>query len=513
MRRREIPDTIARATTVVVMLVLVICGDPAVACDTQTSLPPPGDFDASFGAAVAIRGDRAVVGAPSNSGGVGAAAVFRFDGSNWVHEQTLTPAGPPRDVGQPRDFGAAVAIQGQWIVVGAQRSADQGTNGGSAFVYRFEGKAWVQHQKLLPADVALGDQFGNAVAIDGETILIAACGDNAPAPDSGSAYVYFFDGANWIQSQKLLASDAAAGDFFGRSLAMDGDFAVVGADGDDDVASAAGSAYVYSHSGAAWIQAQKLHAPDGQAFDSFGWSTSISNDVILVGAFRDDDNGTSSGSAHVFRHHESSWTHEQKLTPEDASASDLFGVSVSIAGDHAIIGASLDDDLGMDSGSAYCYRFENGAWNSAAKLTAADGSEFNGFGYSVALWGDAAIAGSWNDADSGSNTGAAHVITNLAGDCNANSISDYCDVIAGLSIDVNGDGLPDECDIPPPSSCVADIAPERSPNEIVDVDDLIAVIVAWGQCSWKDCTADLTQDGTVGVDDLLTVINAWGPCE
>jgi hypothetical protein len=508
MRRRAAQYTIANAAAAFALIV-AFCTRPAVAGDLQTSLPAM-NFDASFGAAVAIRGDRVVVGAPSSGGGVGAAVVFRFDGSKWVHEQTLTPVGP--NVGLPRDFGAAVAIHDQWIVIGAQRSADQGTNGGSAFVYRFEGKSWVQHQKLLPVDVALGDQFGNAVAVDGETILIAACGDNAPAPDSGSAYVYLFDGANWIQSKKLIADDAAAGDFFGRSLTMDGDDAIIGADGDDDIASAAGSAYVFHHDGATWVQEQKLHAPDGQALDSFGWSTSISNDAILIGAFRDDDNGTSSGSAHVFRHHESSWTHEQKLMPKDAAANDLFGISVSIAGDHAIIGASLDDDLGIDSGSAYCYRFDGATWKPNAKITAADGSEFNGFGYSVALWGDAMIAGSWNDADSGSNTGAAHVITNITGDCNANSISDYCDVIAGVSGDLNSDGLPDECDIPPPS-CVADIAPEGSPNAIVDVDDLLSVIVSWGACGAKDCFADLTQDGTVGVDDLLTVINGWGPCE
>ena len=478
------------------------------ACDPQTSLPAR-TFDASFGAAVAIRGDRAIVGAPSSNGGIGTAVVFRFDGLQWSVEQVLAPAGP--DAGVPRDFGAAVAIQGDWIIIGAQRSADQGTNGGSAFVFHHDGDSWVQVQKLLPIDVALGDQFGNAVAIDGDTILIAACGDNAPAPDSGSAYVYTFDGTNWIESQKLLAADAAAGDFFGRSLAMGGDAAIIGADGDDDLASAAGSAYIFHHNGASWVQEQKLHAPDGQAFDSFGWSTSISNDAALIGAFRDDDNGNSSGSAHVFRHNGAAWVHEQKLMPDDASANDLFGISVSIANDHAVIGAALDDDLGTDSGSAYSFGFDGKMWNQSAKITAADGSEFNGFGYSVSLWGDAAIAGSWNDADSGSNTDAAHVITNLTGDCNANAIPDYCDVVGGISDDADADGIPDECDAI--DECPADIAPEKSPNASVDVDDLISVIVSWGPCASRVCAADITQDTIVGVDDLLAVINAWGPCE
>jgi len=129
----------------------------------------------------------------------------------------------------------------------------------------------------------------------------------------------------------------------------------VGADENDDNGEGSGSAYVFRWNGSSWVEEQKLLPSDGAAEDYFGCSVSISGNVALVGADENDDNGEGSGSAYVFRWNGSSWVEEQKLLPSDGAAYDWFGESVSISGDVALVGAVLNDDDGADSGSAYVY--------------------------------------------------------------------------------------------------------------------------------------------------------------
>ncbi len=158
------------------------------------------------------------------------------------------------------------------------------------------------------------------------------------------------------QAAKLLASDGEAGDHFGISVSISGDTALVGAYFDDDNGSASGSAYVYVRNGSSWTQQAKLTANDGTEADRFGISVSISGDTALIGAIGDADNGNVSGSAYVFvRSGLGGWTQQGKLTPDDGSTSDFFGWSVAISADTALIAAFLDDDNGSASGSAYIF--------------------------------------------------------------------------------------------------------------------------------------------------------------
>ncbi len=144
------------------------------------------------------------------------------------------------------------------------------------------------------------------------------------------------------QLAKLLPDDGAAGDVFGESVSISGDVAVVGARLDDDNGNASGSAYVFRWNGSAWVQQAKLTASDGAAGDFFGFSVSISGDVAVIGAFFDDDNGINSGSAYVFQKPVGGWvdmTQTAKLTASDGAANDIFGHSVSISGEVAVVGA------------------------------------------------------------------------------------------------------------------------------------------------------------------------------
>ncbi len=154
---------------------------------------------------------------------------------------------------------------------------------------------------------------------------------------------------------KLTASDAALKDQFGFSVALSGDTALVGARRDDDAGSNSGSAYVFVRSGTTWTEQAKLTASDAAVDDRFGLGVALSGDTALVGAYRDDDAGSDSGSVYVFVRSGTTWTEQAKLTASDAAADDRFGTSVALSGDTALVGAYLDDDAGSSSGSAYVY--------------------------------------------------------------------------------------------------------------------------------------------------------------
>ncbi|MBW2724962.1 MAG: FG-GAP repeat protein [Deltaproteobacteria bacterium] len=168
---------------------------------------------------------------------------------------------------------------------------------GTAYAFRFDGTEWIEEQKFTASDAAEKDQFGVSVSVLGDVIAIGAFSNDEAAPNSGAAYVFRFNGTEWIEEQKLMASDAAARDEHGLSVAVSGDVIVVGAPGNR---SYSGSAYIYRFNGTDWSEDHKLAALDGVDRDSLGESLAVSGDVIVVGADGNDEAGENSGAAYVF---------------------------------------------------------------------------------------------------------------------------------------------------------------------------------------------------------------------
>jgi hypothetical protein len=327
-----------------------------------------------------------------------------------------------------------VAISGDTLVVGAPYDDDKGSNSGSAYIFtrNVAGSptaSWTQRAKLLASDGAADDWFGWSVAIDGDTVVVGAYGDDDKGSNSGSVYIFTHTvagspTASWTQRAKLLASDGAADDWFGYSVALDGDTVVVGAYGDDDKGSNNGSVYIFTHTvagspTASWTQRAKLLASDGAVDDYFGWSVAIDGDTVVVGAFRDDDKGSNSGSAYIFTRSiagspTASWTQRAKLLATDGAADDWFGYSVALDGDTVVVGARQDDDKGSNSGSAYIFTRSiagspTASWTQRTKLLASDVAADDLFGWSVAIDGDTVVVGANYDDDKGSNSGSAYV--------------------------------------------------------------------------------------------------------
>ena len=192
--------------------------------------------------------------------------------------------------------------------------------------------------------------------------IIGALGndDDEAGTDAGSAYIFEVNGTDWNETMKLTASDAAEGDVFGSSVSIDGDRAIIGANrNDDDAGTDAGSAYIFEFDGTQWKETAILTASDAAANDNFGRSVSINGDRAIIGAPGNDDDGNASGSAYIFEVNGTDWNETMKPTASDAAADDLFGSSVSIDGDRAIIGANQNDDNGSNSGSAYIFCLDN----------------------------------------------------------------------------------------------------------------------------------------------------------
>ncbi len=368
-----------------------------------------------FGRSVAISGDTTIVGAYGDNvgatGNQGSAYVFRVLGTNWTQEaQNVASDGAAND-----NFGFSVAISGDTAIVGAYID-DVGANGdqGSAYIFVRSGTAWTQQQQIFATGGAVGDQFGYAVAIYGDTAIVGANFDTVSAnADQGSAYVFVRSGIVWTQEAQITATGGTANDQFGNSVAISGNTVIVGANTDDvGINANQGSAYIFTRSGIVWTQQQQLNATGGAVGDNFGYSVALSGDTAIIGAYADDVGvNVNQGSAYVFVRSGIVWTQQQQLNGSGGAATDFFGWSVAISGDTAIVGA-YQDDVGVNAnqGSAYVFVRSGIVWTQQQQLTATGGAASDNFGYGVAISDDTAIVGAYGDAVGANvNQGSAYV--------------------------------------------------------------------------------------------------------
>ncbi len=370
----------------------------------------PGD---NFGSSTAASGNIAVVGARGDDdAGASSGSAYVFDTTTGNQLFKLTAA----DAAAGDSFGVSVAVSGNTAIVGALFDADAGLDSGSA--YLFDTTTGNQSFKLTAADAAAEDFFGASVAISGNTAIVGADENDGVGIDAGAAYL--FDTTTGNQLFKLTASDAAEDDGFGNSVALSGTTAIVGAHFDNNM----GSAYLFDTT--TGNQLLKLTASDAALADGFGSSVAISGNIAIVGADYNDDAGNNSGSAYLF----DTTTGNQlfKLTASDAEAHDQFGLSVAISGNMAIVGAPFNDDAGNISGSAYVFDVTTG--NELFKLAASDASTSDVFGFAVALSGNIAVAGPTLEGVIGSPTSSVYLFdVPLSGDFDLDGDVDGADFL------------------------------------------------------------------------------------
>jgi len=405
----------------------------------------PHDY---FGTSVAVDGDFMIIGAPLNEENgydAGAVYIYEYDGETWNEVQQI--------LGQEfAQLGGAVDIEGNVAVIGA--IGDDWLRGG-VYIYRYDGSTWNQEQ-LLTDDI-VNNAFGNAVSLVGDKLLIGAEDDNTNGQFAGAAYIYHYIGTTWVEKQKLIGSDTESSDGFGRSVAVDDDVLIIGADYNDGAVNRSGSAYIYRYNGASWTEEQKLIASNGEQGDYFGSAVAIENNEVVIGAPQTSNGGK--GIVYIFKDQGETWEEIQIIETESSFA--YFGYALARRGNSMIIGACKDEG----HGTAYLYRTSDQEWIEEEKYVASDAAYDDKFGSSVAIDDNVVLIGAPDENNqNGEEAGSAYVFE-----------------MPKLG-DIDGDGD-------------------------VDTADLLALLAAWGNPGGPE---DLNSDGIVNTADLLILLGNWG---
>ncbi|WP_437485633.1 cadherin-like beta sandwich domain-containing protein [Sorangium sp. So ce1014] len=415
------------------------------------------DAGDQFGFAVALDGNTLAVSAlreasaatgvdgdpTDNSKTSGAVYVFVRDGVSWVQQAYLKPT--TADVND--NFGYSLSLSGDTLAVSAQgedsnargmdgnQANNSQPNAGAVYIFSRSGTVWAQEAYIKASNTEAQDQFGYAVALEGDTLVVGAPTEDSNATgvnggqtsngasQAGAAYVFTRSGTTWTQQAYLKASNTGGGDAFGASVTLSGDTLAVGATGEasaatgvngaqaDNAASGSGAVYVFTRSGTTWTQQAYVKASNTGAGDAFGASVAISAHTLAVGATGEasaatgvngaqaDDSAPGSGAVYVFTRSGTSWSQQAYLKASNAESGDAFGSAVSIDNDFLIAGAPGEDSSSTEwgwlesdngapgGGAAYLFERSGGAWAQDAYIKAANTGASDAFGARLDLHG------------------------------------------------------------------------------------------------------------------------------
>lgn len=410
---------ISRLSSVVTLSLFILYNATALADRIDKLIASDGRAIDRYGSNIALSSDGGtlIVGSyfhDSNETNSGAAYVYQKNSIGW-QETKLAPSDPMTD----DRFGSDVSISddGSAAVIGAVYDDDNGVNSGSVYIFEKTDDRWSE-TKLIAADGSAGDFFGESVSIsgDGNKIVVGAygVGDSIDRTENtGAIYLYQRVDNEWLET-KLTASDGKAYQYFGSNVAIssDGNTIITGSITNRVNSSKTGAAYIYKWDGNLWNES-KLSASDGAEQDRFGCSVSVSANGkrIVVGACKDDDKGTNSGSIYIYSWIENNWI-ESKLSASDGHENEQFGMKTAISGDgrSLIVGVPNDTVNGSESGSVYSYKLDGNTWVEN-KITEADGKDGYFFGYDVSLsyFGDKKAVGARYGEGVTARTGAAYI--------------------------------------------------------------------------------------------------------
>ncbi len=468
---------------------------PTIAPDHHLSANDALPYD-GLGYGLAIDGNRMLAGARgSDSVSLNGGVVYTYarGASGWTQAaKVIFPTAVAND-----QVGTSIAMSGSVGIAGAPNRS--GT--GAAFSLRFDGGAWYPTNELTDPSAGEGARFGASTAASA-TRLVVGAPNSAEGVGAGAGRVRVFDlnGVQWILGQLIRAPFIDPNDQFGFAIAIDGEWLAISAPGDDDRAINSGAVFVYRVVAGAFVLAHKLFAPTSISEDSFGQSVALKDGLLVIGAPRRDDAGNGAGAAYVFSvpANGSTPTLERTLLPPAGSVDAEFGFAVSTDGVSVVVGAPGFNVAGSLRGGAWIY-FDGSAQSSAVMARSVDGMQL--LGTRVAITSVDVVA-SIPAASSGAMPGAGLIaVVDRTRDCNTNSVPDSIDIGAGTVLDLNNDGIPDQC------QCLVDLNGDHVINGIElstilanwgavpagtsgDLDgdgfvggvDLATVLTAWGPC-------------------------------
>lgn len=378
-----------------------------------------------YARALSADNGRAIVGCPRQQNNNGAVQFFAFDGIRWNFELELGASAPSMD----SNFGTAVSLSGDYAIAGAPARDDQGTDSGAVYIFHYAGGTWNEVDRVYGSGIGSNDRFGRAVALDGERFIAETA--------SGRVYVFRRQGAAWDEEAVLSADGAPVGSSAVEDLAIQGTRIAVGRPENGDAGQIAGAVFIYEFDGVSWSQTARLIASDAAPNDLFGRALALDGPRVFVGS------ASAGGAAYLYEFDGVEWTERAKLMPADDSNG--FGFSLSAQGGWLAVGAPTDFVVLSNAGAVYLFEQNGADCVQFAKLSARTPVYGGNLGYSLALHGDSLLAGApayWIGAPSGGLIDFRFA----GEDCNQNGAPDACDIARGDSRDVNHNGVPDECE-------------------------------------------------------------------
>lgn len=407
---------------------------------TQKLTASDGESGDNFSISVSLSGSRALIGAYRNAEG-GSAYIYDLINDHWVETASLVP-----DNGQTNDnFGYSVHLLNNTAIIGGYRSMVTG----SVYVFELNSDHWNQVAELKADDGEGGDEFGFSVYYDPDHIVIGARSDNDNGFNSGSVYIFERNNKQWLQSTKLSAGESSYRDWFGSAVALSGDLALVGSTNDGDNGLGSGSVYFYENIQGKWVFRDKLYPNNPMQGEFFGKSISISGNKAVIGAdysayifeyindqwiqtanlipedrepvtfaqsvllsnntaFISDPSPIDKGYLYIFEFSNNQWSQDSLISANDGHNADRFGSSLSTFGNKVLIGSAWNDENGSLSGSAYVFESINDQWQQTAKFFPNESTPAQYFGASVSLYDDIALIGTPSFSFDALSTGAAY---------------------------------------------------------------------------------------------------------
>jgi len=318
-------------------------------------------------------------------------------------------------------YGMSCALNtvGDRLVVGAPGEDTAATDAGKVYIYDFDGTNWIETVQLTASDAQAGDWYGVSCSINatGDKLAVGAAMEDTAATDAGKVYIYDYNGTNWVETAQLTASDAQASDWYGVNCAFNatGDKLAIGAYSEDTAAIDAGKVYIYDYNGTSWVEVAQLTASDAQAGDDYGRSCTFNGlgDRLVVGAFYEDTAGTDTGKIYIYDYNGTSWVETAQITASDAQAADAYGAACSLShdGTRLVVGAEAEDTAATDAGKIYIYDYNGTSWVEVAQITASDAQVNDRYGVSCNLnaLGDKLAVGAYLEDTAATDAGKVYI--------------------------------------------------------------------------------------------------------
>ncbi len=344
----------------------------------KTSLFYP--FNNKMISSIAIKGNRIVVGSIEDDNieiNSGAVYIYEKQNNDWILSQKIKANNPI----QSAAFGFNVALADDRIMVQSLIAEVNGVNLNAVYVFTLDNSQWIQSQVLTASDSAVGDGFGSSISVSDDLLLIGAPYNNYNAARTGAAYMFEFDGQNYVESQKLLGSSSAATSLFGSEVDLQGDVALIGApQGFNESFLRTGAVYVFRNDGNDWLFEDKVSA--GAQGEEFGQNVLINNSQVLV---------IGNSGVFTFKNILNDWIFEQWIMQSPSS--------FVVFNDSLLLGFPLYDNNFDNEGKVGIYKMTQDLWDFSSNIYGLESHENEWFGYSLDVMGDEMLVGVPRDKD------------------------------------------------------------------------------------------------------------------